>query len=162
MNFEFTISETEHENLHDGNYIAIVGSVEEKMDKYGTYVSVEWNIQEPEAFWGRSHAERFYIGHNDEFRKGKAVAAFSRFCKQISNLQTGDKLTDDHLVGKKAELTIKNNISADGKVYVNVINRMLVGDTNSPDNGDNTVMYGKIAIPQETQTFEPLNDEVPF
>ncbi len=158
MALNYTITETKRDNLHDGDYTAIVKGIEEKMDKYGSFIQIEEEIVDPAAHYGRIEYERFYIGAYDQTKKERAVYQFSRFCKQLSGLETGDVLTDDDLIGKKFILTIKNNIGNDGKIYQNTVNRVLI-----PSTTEETIQYGGLSIPQEpVQSNKPLNDEVPF
>lgn len=170
MSINWTITETKKENLIDGDYIVELKNIEEKMDKYGTYIQIEERIEDPSEYEGRMEYERFYVGAYDQQRKERAVYSFSKYCKQISGLKTGEVTTNAHLLGKRYIKTIKNAISENnGQIYQNTINRILVPTTNKTsnptptNNSVNTVTYGGISIPQTpSNSAQPLNDEVPF
>lgn len=152
----FTVTETERENLKDGEYIGIIRDMSEKVDKYGAYINVEWEIVDPLEVAGRIENERFYIGSYDQIKKERAVYQFSIFCKQLYNLKVGEKLTRDLLIGRKAELTVKNNIADNGRAYQNIVGRKLL-------EAHQAIMYGSINISTEPDIPSgTYNDEVPF
>lgn len=162
----FTVTETERENLKDGDYIGIIRSISEKMDKYGAYINIEWELIDPLVVAGRLENERFYIGSYDQIKKERAVYQFSKFCKQLHNLKVGEKLSRDILIGKKAQITIKNNLADNGNVYQNTINRMLIEDQDHPLDQKGSSMYGGTSVPL-VDYIDPIptgtyNDEVPF
>ena len=167
MSFNFTIVETERENLPNGDYTAIVRSVEEKMDKYGSYVEVQHEILDPVQYIGRTEYERFYIGSYETVKQGRAKWQFSVLCKQLTGLKTGEALTEGNLVGKKFILTIKNNEADNGKVYQNTENRRLLPNQDEEPAvttvAPSPTMYGNIEItPQVLSNAWPINDDVPF
>jgi len=163
MGFEFKIVQTDRENLLDGDYVAVIRSMEEKTDKYGDYILVEEELLSPVDVQGRIEYERFYIGSYEQIKKERAVEQFSIFCKQLSTLKDGDVLKSEHLIGKKFIKTIKNNTANNGKVYANTVGRLLIEDSIDRASAIQTVLYGKIAIPKAEATGEwPIEDEVPF
>jgi|KBSSwiStaDraftv2_1062776.scaffolds.fasta_scaffold31603_9 hypothetical protein len=162
MTLNFEIPETERETLKDGEYLAVLKTMVEEIDKHGTYVKIGEEID-----GGTIRYDRFYIGSYDPEKKKRAIIQFGIFCKQLSGRKTGEKITDQELLNKKYILTIKNNFcEKTDRIYENVTKRVLVEapqlDTIS-QNSPTTVQYGGISIPQEqTVSNQPLNDEVPF
>jgi hypothetical protein len=159
MSIEYRITETERENLLDGDYVAVIKKVEEKMDKYGSYFEVEEELLSPVDVEGRREFERFYTGAYDEDKKRKSEWAFSKLCKQLLPLKTGEILKIEHLVGKHFIKTVKNNIGTSGRAYQNTVSRILIEDLLSiPQREDK-----RPSPPQETAKSDwPIDDEVPF
>jgi len=164
MSIEYKVTETERENLLDGDYVAVLKSIEEKMDKYGSYFMVEEELLSPVDCEGRREFERFYTGAYDEERKKRADWAFSKFCKQLLPIKSGEILKLDGLVGKHYIKTVKNNIGANGKAYQNTTNRILVEGEVMQQPEDKAAMYGKLAAPSQEPPKQawPIDDEVPF
>jgi hypothetical protein len=145
MTISFIIGETQRENLKDGDYIAVIKNLEEKMDKFGSYFEIEVSILEPNEYSGRVETERFYVGSDDEKKRKMAKWQFSLLCKQLTSLKTGEAITGDKLLNKKFKMTVKNNMSENGKVYQNTVNRVLI--------------ESQEYLPEQNK---PLNDDVPF
>lgn len=165
MSIEYRVTETERENLLDGDYVAVLRSIEEKMDKYGSYLVVEDELLSPVDFEGRRDFERFYTGAYDEEKKKRALWAFSKLCKQLlPNIKAGEVVKTYELVGKHYIKTVKNNIGANGKAYQNTTNRILIEAEVMPQPEDKAAMYGKLALPVQESPKQvwPIDDEVPF
>ena len=163
MAISFIVGETQRENLPDGDYTAVVKHIEEKMDKYGTYIQIEEEITHPSEYSGRLETERFYIGAYDDTKKNRAKWQFSVLCKQLCGLKTGEALSEGNIVNKKFVLTIKNNSSDNGKVYQNTVRRVVLPNQEASEVKSDTVMYGNIGIQSDQPVYtKPLNDEVPF
>lgn len=173
MAFTYTITETEKENLPNGDYIGILRSVEEKVYSYNGqmnfYVSVGWEILDPIEYQGRMEYEEFYTGHSDKKKSDKGKWRFSTLCKQIAQRRTGETIAEEHLVGKKAILTIENNTLENGKTYQNIINRVLLPSQSNKEASENVSMLDPVGIAgsgmvamQASNPPIPLNDEVPF
>jgi hypothetical protein len=164
FNFTLTESETERENLLDGDYVAVIRKVEEKMDKYGTYILVEEELLSPVDVEGRRVFERFYTGAYDEEKQKWGKSFFSRMCKQLLDTRGSLVVDVDALIGKHYIKTVKNNTAANGKTYQNTTNRILIEGEVMPQPEDKAAMYGKLAAPsQETPKQSwPIDDEVPF
>jgi hypothetical protein len=162
MGLTYEIPETNRESLNDGEYLAVLKSMVEEIDKYGTYVKIGEELD-----GGIIRYDRFYIGSYDPEKKKRAIVQFGIFCKQLSGLKTGEKITDQDLLNKKYILTIKNNYSeTTQRTYENVAKRVLVEAPQfetTNQNPQTAVQYGGISIPQEPIiSNQPLNDEVPF
>jgi len=178
MSFTYVITETERENLPDGTYRQKMTSIEEKVSSYqgemSSYIEVKWEILFPLEYKGRVETDTFYVGHSDAKRANTAKWKFSELCKQMTGLKTGAALNTGEMIGKEADVTVQNNTSEkNGKVYQNVINRVLVTtQTNSqitptdPYDKEKTHKVLEIAgfqLPTTpTPSALPLNDEVPF
>ncbi|MGN6560780.1 MAG: hypothetical protein ACTHJ2_09675 [Candidatus Nitrosocosmicus sp.] len=171
MSFSYTIPEPyKKENLPNGQYLAKLKSIEEKMDKYGTYIEIEEEYLDPGEHLGRIDTERFYVGAYDQKKKERGVNSFNIFCKQVANLSPGEILTDSHMLDKKYIKTIENNMGKNGFMYQNTKERILV--SSQPTNkvlaeqqaaNNESVLYGKIAVLQQpAPVYQQLNDEVPF
>lgn len=159
MSIEYKITATEKENLLDGDYVAVIKKVEEKMDKYGSYFEVEEELLSPVDVEGRREFERFYTGAYDDDKKIKSGWAFSKLCKQLLPLKTGDLVKVDHLVGKHFIKTVKNNIGTSGRAYQNTVNRILIEDLSSIPQREER----QPSPQQEAAKLEwPVDDEVPF
>ena len=154
MSFSYTITETEKENLPDGDVIADLVSVEDKIFNYNgkmnSAVVVGWDIIEPMEFMRREY-ETFYTGHSDPKKAAFGKWKFSVLCKQIAQLKTGETVTKENLIGKRAQLTIKNNIADNGKNYQNIVNRVLLPSKSNHESNINSI-----------NSDHPLNDDVPF
>ncbi len=166
MSFKFTVteSEAERENLLDGDYVSVIRSVEEKMDKYGVYVLVEEELLSPVDVEGRREFERFYTGAYDAEKQKWGQIFFSRMCKQLLGISGSSVIDSDALVGKHFIKTVKNNIGKGEKVFQNTTNRVLIEGESIAPIIDKTVLYGKIAVPNQgaSETAWPVDDEVPF
>jgi hypothetical protein len=164
MSIEYRVTETERENLFDGDYVAVLRSIEEKMDKHGSYFVVEEELLSPVDVEGRREFERFYTGAYDAERKKRSDWGFSKFCKQLLPIKAGEVLKLEDLVGKHYIKTVKNNVGANGKVYQNTTNRILIEGEVTPQPEDKAAMYGKLAVPSQEPTKQswPIDDEVPF
>lgn len=179
MSFSYTITETEKENLPDGDVIADLVSVEEKVFTYNgqmnSAVVIGWDIIDPVELTGRTEYETFYTGHSDPKKAAFGKWKFSVLCKQIAQLKTGETVSREHLLGKRAQLTVKNNVADNGKVYQNFVNRVLLPSQSKADvaiaiaslrdagAASNSLTYGGIQIPEvPSVSTVPLNDEVPF
>ena len=172
---KFTVeNEPERLNLSDGDYIAVILNVEEKMDKYGTYIQVEEEFLDPPEVNGYNNFERFYTGAYDEEKQKWGKIFFSRLCKQLLGVSGSSDIDTDDLIGKRFIKTIKNTIGKNGNSYQNTTNRVLIKDNSSLSTTisansslsipEATVLYGNIAIPNKSEpgNADPLNDEVPF
>lgn len=166
MSFKYTVTESEEqrENLLDGDYVAVIRNIEEKMDKYGSYVLVEEELLSPVDVQGRKEFERFYTGAYDEEKQKWGNIFFSRMCKQLLGVSASSVIDSDALIGKHFTKTVKNEIAKNGKAYQNTTNRVLIEGDAIPAIIDKTVMYGKIALPNQavSETNWPVDDEVPF
>lgn len=159
MSYIYTITETEKQNLPDGQYIEEITSIEEKMYSYQdnmiTYVEVKWEVHFPDEYKGREEIEKFYIAHSDPIKASKAKRKFSELCKQMTGMKTGEALNTGSIIGKKALVTVKNNVSdKDGKLYQNILNRVLLPskELNSGIQSqakEGSLTYGGLKIPQE-------------
>lgn len=177
MSFTYVITETERENLPNGVYREKITSIEEKVYAYQgnmiSYIEVKWDVLSPEEFKGREEIDTFYVGHSDAKRANTAKWKFSELCKQMTGLKTGAALDTGDMIGKEADVTIENNISEkNGKVYQNVINRVLVTSqsnseilptTHDPEKTAAILALAGIQLPTTpVASAQPLNDEVPF
>lgn len=170
MTFSYTITETEKDNLPDGAYIAVLKSVEDKIFSYNGqmigYISVGWELLDPQEYIGRMEYENFYTGHTDEKKMNRAKWQFSILCKQIAQLKTGETVADKHLVGKKAQLIVQNNIyEKNGKTYQNIVERILLPSQSNKDTTNQIIgIAGSGMHPFQAPTLpsDALNDDVPF
>ncbi len=169
MAFNYTITETEKENLPNGKYIGLLKSVEDKVFSYNgemiSYVSIGWELFDPLEYTGRMEYENFYIGHSDEKKRNRAKWQFSIFCKQIAQLRTGETVAEEHLIGKKAELTVENNTSDNGKTYQNIVNRVLLPSQSNKEISDQIIgIAGSGMQPLQAPVYpsDALSDQVPF
>jgi hypothetical protein len=177
MSFIYTITETERENLPNGVYREKITSIEKKVYSYQgnmiSYIEVKWDVLLPLEYKGREEIDTFYVGHTDAKRANSANWKFSELCKQMTGLKTGAALDTGEMIGREADVTIENNVSEkNGKIYQNVVNRVLVTSESNDDIPETTYNKEKTAailalagIQMPTTPVasgQPLNDEVPF
>lgn len=164
MAFTYKIRETEYENLKDGEYLAQLKGIEEKMNEYGSYIQISEQLQ-----GGRMRYQKFDVGSNDPKKQDRGHKDFSTFCSQLSGLSTGHDISDQGLLNKKYILTIKNIELKNGNMWEKAVKRTLVeappleAMPQQQQPVAQNMQYGGIGIPQNPVTSnQPLNDEVPF
>lgn len=163
MGFTYKIRETEYENLKDGEYLAQLKGIEEKINEYGSYIQIMEQLE-----GGRMRYQKFDIGNSDPKKEERAHKDFSTFCSQLSGYATGVDISDESLINKKYILTIKNIEMKSGNMWEKAVKRTLVEapalDAQPHEQtAVQTMQYGGIGIPQTpAPSNKPLNDEVPF
>jgi len=164
MAFVWEITETGREKLADGEYLAALKFIDEKIDEYGSYIQIAEQLE-----GGKIRYEKFYVGHNDMEKRKKAIKSFNLFCFDITGMPLGSKLDEKELLNKKYILTIKNIIFENGNTWEKAASRVRVEAPKLDEEETSsiptpTTQYGGIAIPQTAfvAPTTPLNDEVPF
>lgn len=164
MAFVWEITETGREKLADGEYLAALKFIDEKIDEYGSYFQIAEQLE-----GGKMRYEKFYVGHSDPEKKKKAIKSFNLFCFDLTGMPLGTKLDEKELINKKYILTIKNIVFENGNTWGKAVSRARVEAPKLDEEvasaiGAPTTQYGGIAIPQTNfaAPSAPLNDEVPF
>jgi hypothetical protein len=162
MSFTFTVSKIDN-LLEPGIYIGSIRHAEHKRGDFGSYVLIEWEIEQPETNSGYIVTEKFNTGSDNPDYREKAHKKFSRFCNQVLNLQPGDTIEDlFSLVNKKCKLSINKWTNEKGNTYQTVTHREPYSSYQLPiETGiqaPENVSYGKVNIP----TNVDLNDDLPF
>ena len=162
MAFVWEMTETGKEKLKDGEYLAVLKGIEEKMNEWGSYIQIEEELD-----GGRIRYEKFHVGHNDQKKKERAIKSFNLFCFDLTGSALGTQIEEKELLNKKYILTIKNITLDNGNIWEKAVSRSPVEAPALEDEGKietpSAIQYGKINIQQPipgTQTT--LNDEVPF
>lgn len=160
MSFTWEITETGTEKISDGEYLAALNSIEEKINEYGSYIQISEQLD-----GGKMRYEKFHVGHSDEKKRERAIKSFSLFCFDLTGKPLGTRIEEKELLSKKYILTIKNIIFDNGNVWEKAVSRVLVAAPALSDlpEPQSTVQYGAIGIPQQpVVSNQPLNDDVPF
>lgn len=164
MSFTWEITETGKEKLADGEYLAQLKSIEEKINEYGNYIQIAEQLD-----GGRMRYEKFPVGHSDPKKAERAIKAFNLFCYDLTGFELGKKASESDLLSAKYILTIKNITFDNGNVWEKAASRVRVqaptidAQPQQQQEAVQTMQYGGIGIPQTpAPSNKPLNDEVPF
>lgn len=162
MAFVWEITETGKEKLADGEYLAVLKGIEEKINEYGNYIQIEEELD-----GGRIRYEKFHVGHTDQKKKERAIKSFNLFCFDLTGCALGTKIDEKELLNKKYILTIKNIMFDNGNIWEKAVSRTPVEaaalEVGSPIETPSVMQYGKINIPETIPLIQSnINDEVPF
>ena len=157
----YEIEEPKFELLPEGQYTGFLMDIEEKngSNENFPYVSIKWEIQNPDEYRGKILYDNFAINADKESKRLKAINNLTILVEAYTGTMNLNANNWQQMLNKKAELKVGIWKTPDGKTR-NVIYNRIPATTHA--HGNILLDQAKGLSPALPKDIDVLNDDIPF
>lgn len=162
----FTVEEIEtpvYETYADGEYKVEILDVEKKSNNFdGVYIEIQRQFLDSE-YEGRIWIQKYKISSDNKTVRHIAKQNISKLAVNVANIQAGEELQPQHLIGKITKILVRNKKNQNGNTFCNIEREELI-DNSTQNNPAINGIAGSGMQPFQAPALpsDALNDQVPF